>query len=161
MIDQKYNTLLIVITVILVGLTVSIGSKTRQQLTAALSAPAPVNDTAATKRLSLINRAVQLSPTSLYFDYTADFENPFKLWNEQHPAKSQVSSPDSVPRVMLSLKGILIKDRPLAILDNGMGETQIRAAGEKAFDQLIIEISDNHVILRDHRGKYEIIVEEH
>jgi hypothetical protein len=128
----------------------------------ALTAASSIVDTATTKRLALINRAVQSLPAPVYFDYSAGFENPFKLWNEQRIAASQAARSDTTAhtRVMLSLKGILIKDPPLAILDNGMGETQIRAVGEKAFDQFIVNISENSVTLRDKFGKYEITVEE-
>lgn len=131
-------------------------------LGAVRSDTATITDSTTIRRLALINRA-----TAEFFDtipahFTGGFDTPFKRWDEKKaPAAFRGNRSARPARAMLSLKGILTKDRPLAILDNGSGETQIRAAGEQAFDQSIISIKNNRVTIRDHLGTYEITVEEY
>ncbi len=109
--------------------------------------------------LTVINRALLAVPAKDTFVYRGGFENPFRQWNNAL-LSSDSKSPKKPPRNMLILKGILMKDRPLAILENQTGETFIRGEGEKALDQTVVSISKNHVIIRDHLGSYELSVKE-
>ncbi|MBN1577903.1 MAG: hypothetical protein JW913_15190 [Chitinispirillaceae bacterium] len=119
------------------------------------------DDSATSERLALINSAVRAVPRKHTFEYTGGFENPFKLWKSaQMYNRNAQRRTAKQPRTRLLLKGILLKDRPLAILENAAGETFIRGVGEKVLEQSIVSISDDRVTLRDHVGTYELIVEE-
>ncbi|NLW33773.1 MAG: hypothetical protein GXY77_20180 [Fibrobacter sp.] len=106
----------------------------------------------------LIERALAYKTNDSSFTYTGDFENPFRNFIQKQKKSSGKSSP--LPqRTQLFLKGILIKEKPLAILEDQRGETYIRSIGETVQDQKIISISENRVTLRDLRGTYELSVE--
>jgi hypothetical protein len=130
---------------------------------ALLSKPSTSRDDSTTaKRLALLNTAVRAVPKPRTFSYTGGFENPFKPWNRMQGDKGKKGSTKSkIPRTTLYLKGILIKDRPLAILENDAGETFIRGVGEKVLEQSIVAIEKNRVTLRDHLGTYDLAVKEH
>lgn len=161
MINQKTGSLLVLFSLVCIIFAGMYGSTLPNDIKSALAPPAPVFDTASVERLALINRAFSAAPPQPYFEYTAGFENPFKKWSDQKIMQERSGSAHvRNPRSLLLLKGILTKNRPLAIIENSLGETQIRGIGEKAFDQTIIAIADNKVTLRDHLGKYEIIVNE-
>ena len=110
-------------------------------------------------RLSLINKAVADIPVLNDFEYTGGFENPFKSFHEKSAARPRGSSA-VVSRSKFILKGILTKNKPLAILEDGMGETYIRGVGEKALEQTVVRITNNRVTMRDRAGTYELVVEE-
>lgn len=108
----------------------------------------------------LIERALSYKTPDSCFTYTGDFQNPFRSFNQkQTKSTARTSLPPPPQRAQLYLKGILIKEKPLAILEDLSGETYIRSIGESVLDQKIISISGNLVKLRDLRGTYELSVE--
>jgi len=162
MTNNKFAVALVVIAALMLTIAITTGISIPAKLTTIHSTPSAVIDSTTTRRLSLINRATTESADSIPDYFTGAFDNPFRLWNEKKSSTSSADKQSAKPaRAMLSLKGVLLNNRPLAILDNGTGETQIRAAGEKAFDQQVISITSNRVIIRDHLGTYEITVEEY
>lgn len=92
------------------------------------------------------------------FVYTGVSENPFRRCGDD-PAK-KVNTTPLHDRPRLSLKGILLKNSPLAIIENANGETFIRGIGETILEQKIVKINDNKVTLHDSRGDYDLVVEE-
>ena len=107
--------------------------------------------------MSLALREQEL-PT--YFTYTSDFESPFRK-RGQSVKRPRTHSASPVPeRQKLFLKGILLKEKPLAIIEDERGETYIRSIGENVLEQEILKIQENKVVLRDRRGTYEIVVQE-
>ncbi|MBN1309426.1 MAG: hypothetical protein JXA18_16015 [Chitinispirillaceae bacterium] len=122
---------------------------------------AAVDAATTSERLALIDSALRTVPAKHTFEYTGGFENPFRQWRSA-PLSGRTAQPRNkqLSRNRLQLKGILLKERPLAILEDGTGETFIRGVGEKAVGQSIVSIADNRVTLRDHVGTYELIVEE-
>jgi hypothetical protein len=106
----------------------------------------------------LIDRALEYKTNDSSFTYTGDFENPFRNLIQKQKKRGAKSAP--LPqREQMFLKGILIKDKPLAILEDQRGQTYIRGIGEIVQNQKIITISENRVTLRDPRGTYELSVE--
>lgn len=92
------------------------------------------------------------------FVFAGVSESPFRR-NGDDPSKKR----NSVPlhdRPKLSLKGILLKNSPLAIIEDVNGETFIKGIGETILEQKIVKISDNKVTLHDARGDYDLVVEE-
>ena len=116
-------------------------------------------DSTVLARLALINTAVSAVPSVRHFEYTGGFENPFKPFHEP-PRRGGKSAAEKVPRSKFILKGILTKNKPLAILEDALGETYIRGVGDKVLEQTIVGITNNRVTMRDHLGTYELVVEE-
>lgn len=158
--SNRLYTLLFVLSLFLFGTAAKFGAEIPGLVVSiyrsALSdtAPKPL------PRMALIDSAVTSVPKKKYFDYTGGFENPFRPVRSVHVVKTSKYKAAAPPRVKLSLKGILIKNKPLAILEDDMGQTYIRGVGEKALEQQVVAISDNRVTLRDHLGRYELTVEE-
>lgn len=159
MINQRNAIMLSVCSVALVVVALLIIVDSISRLPSLIADSSAFNDPAASKRLSLINKAVYVPLADKQFEYIAEFDTPFKRWKDR-ASVNRSSRATTASRLVLSLKGTLLKKRSLAIIENGNGETQIRAEGEKAFDQTIIKISKNSVTLLDHLGRYEINVEE-
>ena len=160
MIDRRTCLLIMLLAIVLIVVAAFIGKTVPVEFSRINNRSAMNEDSTASKRLAIINAAVRAKPPHDAFEYTGGFENPFKRWNAPNLNNNRRREA-SPPRTMLSLKGILMKEqRPLAILENPMGETFIRGVGEKALDQLIVSISDNRVVMRDHLGTYELSVKE-
>jgi len=92
------------------------------------------------------------------FQYVGSFESPFRKLGDDLAKKS--ASANVPVRPTLFLKGILLKNEPLAILEDEQGETYIEGVGQIVLGQEIVKINDNKVTLRDSRGKYDLVVEE-
>jgi hypothetical protein len=113
-------------------------------------------------KLKIIDKTLGLSLKPSTFEYKGDFENPFKLWGEHNNTITENNRESKeYQREKLLLKGILIKEnRPLAILEDSNGKTNIVGIGEKIYEQEVISITDKCVLLKDKKGKYELKVEE-
>lgn len=159
MIDRRTNLLIMLMAAVFIAAAFFIGNTLPSGFSHINSSSILNHDSTVSDRLALINAAVQSTPPQNTFEYTGGFENPFRQWNRANLYSDQHRQAKP-PRTMLSLKGILMKERPLAILENSMGETFIRGIGEKALDQLIVSISNNRVTMRDHLGTYELSVKE-
>ncbi len=159
MINQRTYLLLLLVSGALFLVAAVIGSAIPDEIAHIGKQPVHFEDSTTTARLSLINSAVHAVPRNRFFEYTGGFENPFRQLSDQRLKATTRSGKPS--RTKLLLKGILIKDRPLAILEDNNGETYIRGVGDKALEQLVVAIAENRVTLRDHLGTYELTVEEH
>ena len=159
MIDQRLQTIFLALSAALIAVSLYIGSELTTDIDGLRKQLPVAEDASISARLSLLNSAVKLTPHKNYFDYTGQFESPFRLQGNLF-SRASGKAAVKIPRTPLALKGVLTKDRPIAILENAAGETFIRAAGEKAGEQTVVSIKDNRVTLRDHLGTYEIIVEE-
>ena len=158
MINQRTATILIIVSAVFLLFSISIIMELPVAIAQTVKKSGSISDSTTQSRLALINSAVRAVPRKLFFEYTAGFENPFKSWQpRQRKSRSNVK----VSRVKLTLKGILIKKKPLAILEDSMGKTYIRGVDEKAIDQVVVKISENSVTLRDHAGTYELTVEDY
>jgi hypothetical protein len=160
--DQKTGQMFLLTAAVLIIASIFVGSEIPadiQRLHVKLRHSTPAGSQS---RLSLIDSALNTSPDFTPFKYSGGFENPFKSWRKPGKVRSAGGHKNASvpPRNKFALKGILIKDKPLAILENGMGETFIRGVHEKALNQTVIAISENRVVLRDHLGTYELSVEE-
>jgi hypothetical protein len=63
-------------------------------------------------------------------------------------------------QVKLSLKGVLLKARPLAILEDASGKTYICGMGETVCGQTIENIEATSVRLQNTLGSYSLVVKE-
>lgn len=158
---QQTGQLLLLATVTALFVALYTGSQIPADITLVkrkLQSPLPVQSQS---RLSLIDSALASIPAATSFKYSGGFENPFRSWQNTTTRPRGKKTKSAVPpRSKFTLKGILIKDKPLAILESEMGETFIRGINEKALEQTIISINENTVVIRDHLGTYELSVEE-
>lgn len=112
--------------------------------------------------IASINDVLSLSPHYDFFTYTSGFESPFRKHGAARTqAQTSKSSQEVTPsRPELLLKGVLLKEKSLAIIEDGGGQTYIRGTGETVLDQQIVSINADKVVLRDRKGTYELAVEE-
>ncbi|MBN1759147.1 MAG: hypothetical protein JW863_12555 [Chitinispirillaceae bacterium] len=160
MIDRRTQLLLLGITLLLLITAVFYAAKIPGDIAGIRNRDLHSEDSTTMVRLSLINKAVEDFPIRNKFEYTGGFENPFKSLTESPVSHHRGTSSPTVSRSKFILKGILTKNKPLAILEDGLGETYIRGVGEKALEQTVVGIADNRVIMRDRLGTYELVVEE-
>jgi hypothetical protein len=161
MIDQRTRIVLLTLSALFIVVAISIGGKLSGDLTLLTRLPPIAEDTTASARLRLINSAMTSDGGVTFFDYRGGFDSPFRKQGEISPrAKNKGGASAKFARVRLSLKGILSKDRSLAILESPTGETFIKGVGEMAGEQTIVSIKGNQVTLRDHIGTYDVVVEE-
>jgi hypothetical protein len=57
-----------------------------------------------------------------------------------------------------TLKGLLLRNVPLAILENSKGETFIRGIGDTVYGEIITKIENNGIQLRNGSGVYDLPV---
>lgn len=105
-----------------------------------------------TKAKSLINNTN--GAETIFFAGSAD--NPFR--NSLLPKRTPGTS--HIVRKKLVLKGLLFKDKPVAILETESGETFIRGVGESVDSQVVIHIDAAGVKLRDRKGEFVLKVED-
>ncbi|MBD3419387.1 MAG: hypothetical protein GF398_04640 [Chitinivibrionales bacterium] len=96
--------------------------------------------------------------------YEGDFGNPFRSLNKKASARNPrypFARKTEPVREKLIAKGILYKKKkPLAILEDIRGKTHIVARGDSIGNQQVDDIKDNSIVIKDHRGEYEIPVGE-
>jgi len=110
--------------------------------------------------LQMINKALSEESKTESFTYAGAFESPFRKRGALTQKTSQSRIVPIPDRPRLSIKGILTKENPLAILEDERGETYIRGIGDNALGQEICQIKEDKIVLRDRRGTYELAVEE-
>lgn len=112
--------------------------------------------------IASINDVLSLSMNHDFFTYTSGFESPFRKQGaaRTHARTKEVSQKITPSRPELLLKGVLLKEKSLAIIEDGRGQTYIRGTGETVLDQQIVSINADKVVLRDRKGTYELAVEE-
>jgi len=81
--------------------------------------------------------------------------NPFKSYGIR---KSQPNRaiPDKPERILLRLKGILLRATPYAIIEDDQGKVYIAKAGTIIAGQKVLSINKNSVTLRDEIGTYRL-----
>ena len=109
---------------------------------------------------SRADSALKCKPTADVFKYDRNFENPFRLLSEAFAPPVKTKNASSATRITLTLKGVLLKEQPLAILEDGTGKTFICGIGEKIQEHTVESIEPNHVTLRGSQGKFTISVKE-
>jgi hypothetical protein len=114
------------------------------------------NDTTVTHSLHL---AAQPKP----YEYESGFDSPFRPVGRGGEVAAGSGGPRAgagYTRKTLSLKGILTKDNPLAILEDESGQTHIAGVGDTVESQKIVRIEATRVMLKDKSGSYELTVKE-
>ncbi len=112
--------------------------------------------------IASINRVLSLNPHYDFFTYTNEFESPFRKYGAVHTQTQTTKSSQEATHIrpQLLLKGVLLKEKSLAIIEDRGGQTYIKGIGETVLDQQIVSINTDKVVLRDRKGTYELAVEE-
>jgi hypothetical protein len=111
--------------------------------------------------LSRADSALKCNSKTDVYTYNGTFEDPFRLLSEVFapPAKKKAAS-TSGAQIALTLKGVLLKEQPLAILEDGTGKTFICGIGEKIQEHVVESIEANQVTLSGNQGKITLSVKE-
>lgn len=114
------------------------------------------------KSIASINKVLAIAPHYDFFSYTSGFDSPFRKHGTFQPQTEvkQYAKKNIPIRPKLILKGVLLKDKSLAIIEDESGQTFIRGIGESVLEQQIISINTQKVVFRDRKGTYELAVQE-
>jgi hypothetical protein len=125
------------------------------------SLPAFGTEAAFSASFALVEKALSLPPPPAAVRYSGGFESPFKTVAQARQSEAHSTHAAPAPaRPKLSLKGILYKSNPLAILEDANGKTSILGVGDTLFGQKVTAIGKTSVTLRDRHGLYELSVKE-
>ena len=113
------------------------------------------------KIIDLADSALHCGPVASPIRYYEDFETPFRLVSEAFaPSMGKKNASSPVLHLSLILKGVLLKDRPLAILEDEKGATFICGIGEKIQEYVVESIGPNNIRLRGRQGAVTLSVKE-
>jgi len=93
------------------------------------------------------------------YAYTGGFESPFRAYGSG-PSNGGSIRAAPARRPAFTLKAILTKGKPQAILEDDQGTTFICGAGDTIRNQKVVAIGERGVTLRDRQGTYEIPVRQ-
>ncbi len=106
------------------------------------------------------DHALKCKPMTDAFRFSGNFDDPFRLPSEAFAAPVKKKNPSPAARINLTLKGVLLKERPLAILEDGAGKTFICGIGETIQEHTVASIEPNRITLRGSGGVYTLSVKE-
>ncbi len=127
-----------------------------------LPAASIAGDKAFSDAVALADSALKFQPLVSVLQYKGNFENPFKPAAEAFapPVKKGPALLSPETQVKLSLKGVLLKKQPLAILEDDSGKTYICGIDETVRGQRVEQIESTSVLLRNSLGSYTLTVKE-
>ncbi len=108
---------------------------------------------------SAIDRALRVNSELEQYSFQGDYQSPLRPYAYIPRRVSARSGPQYV-RPTLKLKGVLLKDDPLAIIQDQSGKTHICTSGDLVDEQEVVAIQKDLVRLRDRLGAYELEVAE-
>jgi hypothetical protein len=109
------------------------------------------------KEMQTIDNALKNTSQARPFNFNGEFESPLRLQGaagaDEKPEHPKVSAP---LRPRLIFKGILMKESPLAIVEDETGKTYICKVGEEVMGQKIVKIQATNLTLGDAKGTYSL-----
>ncbi|MBD3344593.1 MAG: hypothetical protein GF401_05985 [Chitinivibrionales bacterium] len=111
----------------------------------------------------LVEKALTTTALAEGFKYSGIHTSPFKSLEKGHIAPRKTgggSKKNNYVRNKLTLKGVLFKKKPLAIIEDESGKSHICGIGDDVRQQKIIAINEEGIKLRDPLGLYEIPAQE-
>jgi hypothetical protein len=109
---------------------------------------------------AVADSALKYRPKSSSARFNGNFENPFRSAGEAFAPSVKKSAPLPGSQVKLTLKGVLLKKQPLAILEDESGKTYICGVDETVKEQRVVKIESTSVTLRNSLGAYTLTVKE-
>lgn len=112
------------------------------------------------KEFEMVDKALHTTTRTPPFTFTGGFDTPFHII-EGSTRKGSRGAAKPVPIYnKLTLKGTLIKDKPLAVIEDEDGKTFISKQGDRIHNLTIVSISDDRVTLRSSSGTVTLKVKE-
>jgi len=99
-----------------------------------------------------ITAALGEGPDIEFFAFADTVASPFRSRRHVVRTARRTGGTPAPPPVELKLKGILVKDSPLAIVEEPSGKTHICKKGDRVLEQLVVDITEDEVVLA-HRGR--------
>jgi hypothetical protein len=109
------------------------------------------------REMGAIDIALKSSADVQFYQFSGNFESPFRLQgtSRQRDPDAQRKA-EKPPRATLVFKGILMKDKPVAIIEDETGKTFICRVGDIVGEQKVISIASDNIKLSDSRGTYTL-----
>lgn len=100
------------------------------------------------KALEKVDKALEKKIHSPFFVFEANFDPPFRKLTGSSIRPRNVNRKNPVVKKQLFLKGTLIKDNALAVIEDEDGKTYIRKEGDVIHNQVIVSIMPDQVKIR-------------
>lgn len=104
------------------------------------------------KAFERINKALTLKKETSKFVFKGAFASPFRPLSDQGIKRRKTGKIEKTVYKDLFLKGTLIKERALAIIEDEDGKTFICGQGEKVHNRLIVKVGEDEVTIKDDNG---------
>ena len=106
-----------------------------------------------------IDRALETKTTQKEHTFEGTAADPFRPLGARAPvaSKPRGQAPESAP---LTLRGILVKDQALAILEDQSGRTSICRRGDTVLEFTVVAIEPDKVVLSNKGRRYTLHVAE-
>jgi hypothetical protein len=109
------------------------------------------------REMQTIDNALKSTTLMQPFAFKGEFEGPLRMQGAGVAGNDRESHRVSAPtRPPLIFKGILMKESPLAIIEDETGKTYICKVGEEVLSQKIIKIQPTSLTLSDGKGTYSL-----
>ena len=112
------------------------------------------------KEFELVNKALEIKSRSKDFVYKGSFDSPFRKLSAVPRRKVGKVPRKRTAFKKLYLKGTLIKENALAILEDEDGKTYICKQGDSVHDRVIKSIENDRVTISDDGGTTVLEVKE-
>ena len=112
------------------------------------------------KEFELVNKALEIKARSKDFIYEGTFDSPFRKLSAVPRRRTGRVPRKQTAFKKLYLKGTLIKENALAILEDEDGKTYICKQGDSVHDRLIKSIDNDKVTITDAGGSTVLKVKE-
>lgn len=112
------------------------------------------------EHMQVIDSALKKSDPTHFFSFSGDFESPFRVQAEVSRRPVHGRRRGSGERARLVFKGILMKESPLAIIEDENGKTFICKRGDLVHGQRVERILSDRITLSNSEGTYTLNVPE-
>jgi hypothetical protein len=112
------------------------------------------------KAFEKINRALESKGETRNFVFSGTVSSPFRPLSTQGVGRRKTGKTVKTVYKTLFLKGTLIKEGALAIIEDEDGKTFICRQGEKVHNRLIVKVGEDEVTIKDDNGTTVLKVRE-
>lgn len=131
-----------------------------QQITQPISSTSQNTQFIKIKEFEKIEKALKTTIKIQAFDFKDNFDPPFQKLIPVNQRETPTIPLQPVEQKKLFLKGTLLKDNALAIIEDEAGKTYICKEGDKIHNRTIALIKDNKVTIKDVSGTEVLNVKE-
>jgi hypothetical protein len=107
-----------------------------------------------------IEKALRIDTGVHAYAFSGDYPDPLRAYRAVVRRRAATPAGPSYTRTELTLKGVLAKENPLAIIQDQGGKTHICKVGDAVDEQEVIAIQEDMIRVRDRLGAYELTVKE-